>query len=208
MITLIIVEDNPRAAELFKELIERDEEFRVTGIYSSGEAALEAIPGLPLPDLALIDIGLPGISGIELTSKLKDRFPRLEIIIQTVFEEEAKIVEAIRAGASAYILKASTRDEVLWALREVKNKRSYLSGIVARKVIEELKKDRFSSCKDNGITTREREILDKLISGASYKAIASELNLSIHTVNSHIRSIYEKLHVSSRGEAVAKMITP
>lgn len=148
------------------------------------------------------------MSGIELTGKLKSRFPRLEIIIQTIFEDETMIVNAIKAGASGYILKASTRDEILWALREVKNGGSYFSGIVARKILNELKTDKKAPSSNiaYSLTPREQEILVKLIAGSSYKAIASILNLSIHTINSHIRSIYEKQHVTSRGEATAKMM--
>ena len=207
MITIAIVEDNLRAGTLLKEFIESDE-IHVVALYNSAEQALDQIPQLPLPDLALVDIGLPGISGIELTGKLKSRFPRLEIIIQTVFEDETMIVNAIKAGASGYILKASNREEILWAINEVKNGGSYLSGIVARKVLDELKtnKKATSSSIASSLTSREHEILNKIISGSSYKAIASTLNLSIHTVNSHIRNIYEKLQVTTRGEATARMI--
>ena len=207
MITVAIVEDNLRAGALLKEFIESDE-IHVVANYNSAEQALEQIPGLPLPDIALVDIGLPGMSGIELTEKLKSRFPRLEIIIQTIFEDETVIVDAIKAGASGYILKASTREEILWALREVTNGGSYLSGIVARKILDELKTDKKAPSSNivSSLTSREQEILEKLIAGSSYKAIASSLNLSVHTVNSHIRSIYEKLQVTTRGEAAAKMM--
>ncbi len=209
MIFVTIVEDNPIAANLLKEYIENPE-IRVGTVYASGEEALEAIPANPLPDLVLVDIGLPGISGIEVTRKLKEMYPDLEIMIQTVFEDTSTIVSAIKAGASGYILKASTRDDITRAIMEVKKGGSFLSGKIARKIFQEFQSsdttDAAASIETFLLTAREEEILRELIRGATYKEIASRLDISIHTVNNHIRKIYEKLRVNSRGEAVARAI--
>lgn len=208
MIYVAIIEDNPTAAVLLKEYIESPD-IRVTAVYPSGEEALALIPGIPLPDILLVDIGLPGISGIEVTRRLKEQFPDLEILIQTVFEDTASIVAAIKAGASGYILKASSRDEIIRAVMEVRKGESFLSGKIARKILQEFKNRETGAAgetahTDYALTAREEEILRELIRGTSYKQIADHLDISIHTVNNHIRKIYEKMRVNSRGEAVAK----
>ncbi len=208
MITIAIVEDDVRAAALFKELIE-NEELQVSAIYYSAEEALSAVPYTLLPDIFLIDIGLPKMSGIDLTRCLKSRFPDVEIIIQTVFNDECKIFEAIKAGASGYLLKTSTRDEIIRAIREVKNGGSSLSGSVARKILCEVKKGETekTASLSEPLTEREQEVLKKLVAGLSYKAIADHFQISIHTVNSHIRHIYRKMQVTSRSEITAKMLS-
>ncbi len=132
-------------------------------------------------------------------------------MIQTVFEDTATIVSAIKAGASGYILKASTRDDITRAIMEIKKGGSFLSGKIARKIFREFQSSDSPSAAGASIesfrlTAREEEILRELISGSTYKEIASRLDISIHTVNNHIRKIYEKLRVSSRGEAVARAI--
>jgi len=207
MIFITLVEDNAVAADLLKEYLS-GEELKVISHYSSAEDALAQIPSLPLPDLILMDIGLPGLSGIEATRQLKQQFPELEIVMLTTFEDSRSVVDAIKAGASGYLLKASTQTQIRDALLEVKRGGSYLSGRIARKVLEEFRegfshKDQ-SMTEVESLTAREREILDKLVAGASYKIIAGEFNISVHTVNNHIRRIYEKMQVSSRAEAVAK----
>ncbi|MCE5251787.1 response regulator transcription factor [bacterium] len=210
MLYVVIIEDNKVAADLLREYIE-SEDVKVSALYTSGEDALKSIPSAPLPDVLLVDIGLPGISGIEVTRTLKKEFPGLEIIIQTVFEDTATIIDSIKAGASGYILKASSREEIIRALNEVKKGGSFLSGKVARKILHEFKDSEKSAATGNGLecyslTTREEEILDNLVHGASYKEISSKLDISVHTVNNHIRKIYEKMRVHSRGEAVARAI--
>jgi len=209
VIYVTIVEDNPVAANLIREYIENPD-IRVGAVYCSGEEALEAIPASPLPDLVLVDIGLPGMSGIEVTRKLKDMYPDLEIMIQTVFEDTSTIVSAIKAGASGYILKASTRDDITRAIMEVKKGGSFLSGKIARKIFQEFQSSGSAAAstpiESFPLTMREEEILRELIRGSTYKEIASRLDISVHTVNNHIRRIYEKLRVTSRGEAVARAI--
>ncbi|HEB63342.1 MAG TPA: response regulator transcription factor [Gammaproteobacteria bacterium] len=208
MIFITLIEDNPVSADLLKEYLS-GEELKITSHYETAEEALAQIPLLPLSDLVLMDIGLPGLSGIEATRQLKQRFPDLEIVMMTTFEDSHSVVAAIKAGASGYLLKASSQQQIRDALLEVKRGGSYLSGRIARKVLDEFRHGftLSESQKVTGIdvlTVREQEILNKLVAGATYKAIATELSISVHTVNNHIRHIYEKMHVGSRAEAVAK----
>ena len=218
MLHIAIVEDNTTAGSLLKNYLE-SEDLKVTAIYKSGEEALAAIPALPLPDVILMDIGLPNISGIEVTRKLKESYPQIEIVMQTVFEDCTNIMEAIKAGASGYILKASSREEIINALLEAKKGGSFMTGKVARKVLQEFQDqgakalpastgNKPASSGRFGLSGREEEILNKLICGDPYKKIADDLFISAHTVNNHIRKIYEKMQVNSRGEAVAKAINP
>jgi len=208
MFCVSIVEDNQVAADLLKEYIEGSD-VRIVALYRSGEEALESIPSMPLPDVLLVDIGLPGISGIEVTRSLKRQYPGLEIIIQTIFEDTNTIVEAIKAGASGYILKATSREDIVKAIIAVKNGESFLSGKIARKILQEFKSansEHQTTAALFELTEREEEILNELIRGAAYKEIANSFGISIHTVNNHIRKIYEKMRVHSRGEAVARAI--
>ncbi|MFQ5543116.1 MAG: response regulator [Nitrospiria bacterium] len=208
MLNLIIVEDDPLSGKLLTEYVTGDD-VTVNALYTSGEEALEKIPALPLPDVVLMDVGLPGISGIEATRRLKEKCPQLEIMIQTIFEDSETIFQAIKGGASGYILKASTREEIHKALKDVAAGGSYLSAQVARKVVSAFRGEKTTASKPNsallGLTDRERDILNELIRGKAYKKIGEKLNISVHTVNNHIRKIYEKLQVNSRGEAVAKI---
>lgn len=202
-----LVEDNPMAGKILKEYVESDD-IQVIAHYTTGEDALSVIPTLPLPDTILMDIGLPGISGIEVTQRLKERFPDLNIIIQTVFEDAETIVAAIKAGANGYILKASPKEEIIKALMNAKKGEAFLSGKVAKKILQEFQRpkgriDYFPERFD--LTPKEEEILKELMTGAAYKEIADRLSVSVNTVNKHIQKIYEKLQVNSRGEAVAKI---
>ncbi len=209
MIFVTLVEDDPVAADLLKDYL-NGEELKIIGHYTSAEAALARIPGLPLPDIVLMDIGLPGISGIEATKRLKALFPDIDIVMMTTFEDSKSILGAIKAGASGYLLKASSSSEIRDALQEIHRGGSFLSGRIARKVLDEFRSDLAGQDAPAGnhqvaqLSTREQEILDRLVKGDSYKIIADACNISVHTVNNHIRKIYEKMQVHSRAEAVAK----
>ncbi len=210
MLNICIIEDDGLAADLLKEYIASDE-MRVVQHYSSAEDALANIPRLPLPDAILMDVGLPGISGVQATAELKAQFPDLEIIMLTTFEDSNTIISSIRAGASGYLLKASRAEEIRGAIRQVCQGGSTLSGSVARKLLREFQQSPEACARPEEInqeilTDRERMILDRLIKGDSYKVIAADLVISVHTVNNHIRHIYRKLHVSSRAAAVAKSL--
>ncbi len=207
--TIAIVEDDPLAAGILKEYLEGGD-MHVIAVYGSGEEALERIALLPLPDIVLMDIGLPGMSGIEAMSALKDRYPDIHVVVQTIFEDADTIMKAIRAGASGYILKASTREEILDALREVRSGGSPLSGKIAKKILDECRREEPLGSSGRrrkfDLTPRESSILESLIGGESCKCIAADLCISIHTVNNHLRNIYEKMRVNSRSEAVARAI--
>ena len=211
MIFVTLVEDDPIAADLLKDYLS-GEELKINNHYASAEVALERIPTLPLPDIILMDINLPGISGIEATQRLKQQFPDIDIVMMTTFEDSKSILGAIRAGASGYLLKASSSAEIRDALQEIHRGGSFLSGRIARKVLDEFRNDLLvqdvptNSHQVEQLSTREQEILDRLVKGDSYKTIADACNISVHTVNNHIRKIYEKMQVHSRAEAVAKVM--
>ncbi len=206
--TIAIVEDNPLAASILKEYVEGDG-LSVTGLYGSGEDLLSALPGLPLPDIILMDIGLPGISGIETTRRIKAAHPSVSVIVQSVFEDKETIMEAVKAGASGYLIKASSRTELRAAIEEIRSGGSPLSGKIAKTILDEC---RSRGCTDAeaasrfSLTEREASILSFLVRGESCKCIAAELGISIHTVNNHLRSVYEKMRVNSRSEAVARAL--
>ncbi|MDP3179030.1 MAG: response regulator transcription factor [Spirochaetaceae bacterium] len=212
MLRIAIVEDNAVAASILVEYISCDD-IAVDAVYRSGEEALERMRTLPLPDVLLLDLNLPGISGIETAERIKAEWPSVEIVMQTVFEDSESIFKAIRAGVSGYLLKASTSDEFRKAIREAKAGGSPLSSKVAKRVLESFRAEATGGTARKGgaverfdLTEREEQILAGLIRGASYKGIAAMLNISPHTVNSHIRKVYEKLRVTSRSAAVARAL--
>ncbi|MFV2090935.1 MAG: response regulator transcription factor [Pseudomonadales bacterium] len=208
-LSVCVVEDDPTAAELLEDYISGDG-LSISSHYLSAEDALAQIPLLPLPDAVLMDVGLPGMQGTEATKRLKERYPNLEILMLTTFEDTETIVDSIKAGASGYMLKASSSEEIRNAIFEVCRGGSFLTGSVARKLLSEFQTDQESPVRSSGeletLTEREQVILNRLVLGESYKIIAAELAISVHTVNNHIRHIYRKLHVNSRAEAVAKAL--
>jgi len=206
---VMVVEDNLVASKLIAEVV-AETGFHCGRVCRSAEIALEALRSGYAPD-----INLPRIDGISAVPLIKESRPDAEIIIQTVFEDPDTIVRAIRAGVSGYILKGTGGQEFARALREVVEGGSPLSPIVARKVLRafqywtdegETSVDRASAPLLSELTGREREILEKLIQGFSYRDIGFELGISVNTVNSHLRKIYEKLRVNSRAEAVGSPI--
>lgn len=157
------------------------------------------------PDIVVMDIGLPHISGIEGVRTVKDNFMKTQVLMFTVFEDDEKIFEAIKAGASGYLLKKSAPNEIIEAIRSLYSGGAPMSANIARKVIESFQHNTFP--KENyNLTTREAEILYSLVDGMSYKKIAEKYFISISTVRTHIRHTYEKLHVNSKAQAVAKAL--
>ncbi|SDB37179.1 two component transcriptional regulator, LuxR family [Flavobacteriaceae bacterium MAR_2010_188] len=158
------------------------------------------------PDIILMDIGLPNINGIEGVRTVKSHYPKIEILMFTVFEDDDKIFEAIKYGASGYLLKKTPPMEIISAIRDLYNGGAPMSPSIARKVVTAFQTRPQSSKETYKLTTREYEVLHSLVDGLSYKKIAEKYCISISTIRSHICNIYEKLHVHSRAEAVAKLL--
>jgi DNA-binding NarL/FixJ family response regulator len=203
MIKVAIVEDIKGIREGLQLLINGSDSFSCTDTYSNAEEALLRLPGAQ-PEVVLMDIHLPGISGIEAVRKLKAQFPKMQFIMSTVYEDDENIFESLKAGATGYLLKKTSPDKILEAIKEVYNGGSPMSALIARKVIGTFQKK--SPLEENTeLTSREKEILDVLAKGLRYKEIADQLNISMDTVRTHVRHIYEKLQVQSRIEAVNKI---
>lgn len=201
-----LIEDNPTYGRTVGRLIDRLPGFRCSGVFVSCEDALAAIARNPgPPDVILLDVGLPGMSGLEGIRHFKSVAPETHIIILTVFDDREKIFNAICAGASGYLLKTSTEERIAEALREVVNGGAPMTASIAQKVLE-----RFSQLAtprgEYGLTSREREILELMVDGLIKKEIADRLSLSYHTVDTHLRNIYGKLQVHNRSEAVGKAL--
>ena len=202
--TVAIVEDDVRTRQLVKELLDDAEGFTCIAEYSSTEAALKALPTLA-PDLALIDINLPGASGIACVRHLKPKLPATHFIVLTVQDDTDVIVEALSAGAVGFILKRAITVELEAALREVMLGGSPMSNAVARKVVRTFQTPRAPAPEISQLSERERQVLVQLARGQFYKEIADDLAIAQNTVHSYIRRIYEKLQVRSRMAAVAKL---
>jgi len=162
--------------------------------------------GATHPDIMLMDIGLPEISGIEGVRTLKSNFPAIQVLMFTVFEDDEKIFEAVRNGASGYLLKKSTSQEIVEAVQELKRGGAPMSASIARRIVQSFHAPSFSQLKDYALTPREMEILYSLVDGLSYKKIAGKYSVSISTVQTHISNVYQKLHVHSKSQAVAKVL--
>jgi DNA-binding NarL/FixJ family response regulator len=201
----MIVEDNAVSAMLLKECAE-GEGLEVAGLFESGEDLLAALKTVPQPDLVLLDLGLPGISGIETARLLKDCFPGVEILVQTVFEDPESILGAIRAGVSGYLVKSEACQDLGRAVAEVLAGGSSLSPRVARRVVEEFQAPPSPTQNTLHHTPRGQEILDHLVQGYACKIIGDRLGISTFTVNNHLRKVYEKMRVGSRAEAVAVVV--
>lgn len=179
--------------------------FRCAGTYASGEEALKEIP-LIQPDVVLMDINLPGISGIECTARLKQRLPRVQILVVTVHADNDRVFSALQAGASGYLLKRTGATELLEAIQDVTRGGVPMTGEIARKVIASFRRPAPVPMEDARLTPREQDILVLLTQGYANKEIADRLAVSFDTVRTHLCHIYEKLHVRSRTEAATKYL--
>src|ERR1700742_2506072 len=204
-IAVAIVEDDVPAREILAGWIRNAEGFRCAGDFDDSETALVKLPE-EKPSVVLFDINLPGMNGIECVRRLKPRLPDTQFLMVTVYEDANHIFNALSAGASGYLLKQMRRSELLDALKDVHAGGSPMSSQIARKVVQSFRRDE-TETKDGemvGLSQREREVLELLARGYLYKEIAEMLKISVQTVNTYIRRIYEKLHVRSRAQAVAK----
>jgi DNA-binding NarL/FixJ family response regulator len=207
MITVAIVEDNAVMRQSYRQWIDAAPGFRCVFDCATAREAVAEIPVLR-PDVVLMDIHLPGESGIACTARLKEALPGLPVIIVTVYRNQELIFQALEAGACGYLLKRSTPDELIRAIAEVHAGGAPMSGEVARLVVEAFQRKPAHPVSGGGLTTREAEILALLSEGLSNKEIAARVGISYDTVRAHLRHIYEKLHVRGRTEAVKQYLRP
>jgi DNA-binding NarL/FixJ family response regulator len=203
---VIIIEDNELLRDSLKEAINKSSSINCNNTFGSGEAALDFIEKEELvPDIILLDIGLPGMSGIELIPELKKLSPTSKIIIITVHDDDENVFNAICSGASGYLLKDLSADGIVSSINEVMNGGAPMNSHIAKKVLNMF---RDQNIKSDGydLSEREMQILSLLVDGLSKKQIAEKIYLSHHTVDSHIRNIYAKLEVHSRSSAISKAI--
>jgi DNA-binding NarL/FixJ family response regulator len=204
-IKVAIIEDDDWIRENLAAQIKRTPGFTCAGSYRTGEEAIEQVPKA-VPDVILMDINLPKMNGIECVRQLKTFVPSAQILMLTVYEDSDRIFNSLLAGASGYLLKRTPQAEILEAIAEVHRGNSPMTGHIARKVVQYFNQRGHSNTEIEKLSKREREVLEGLAQGIPYKEIADVLSLSIDTVRIHIKGIYSKLHVHSRGEAVAKYL--
>jgi len=204
-ISISIIEDQAGTRTMLAKLFNQPPQLRCLGAYGSGEEALTGIIR-DQPDVALVDINLPGMSGIECVRQLKIEMPKLQILMLTTYEESDLIFSSLRAGANGYLLKTMSAAELIDAVLQVRQGGAPMSLQIARKVVAHFHGNRRGSGKMEELTSRENEVLFLLSKGLMYKEIADKLAISMSTVRTHIHTIYEKLHVQSRTEAVVKFI--
>jgi DNA-binding NarL/FixJ family response regulator len=204
-IRVAVVEDDSETREGLQELIDGAQGFCCVGAYPSVEDALEGL-GQRLPDVLLLDIHLPGVPGSEGVRLIRERYPRVEVLMLTVYAEESKVFEAICNGASGYLLKKTRPARLLEAVRETQAGGSPMSPEVARKVVSLFRKVAPPPQAEHQLTKQERRLLGLLAEGHSYESAGESMHISVNTVRNYIRDIYEKLHVHSKSEAVSKAI--
>jgi DNA-binding NarL/FixJ family response regulator len=206
MTKIAIVEDNRVIRESLMEFVQADSECECIYVCATAAEALKEIPKRQ-PDIVLMDIQLPDISGIECTARLKQTMPAVQIIMVTVYEDTERIYKALRAGACGYLLKRCSPEELILAIHEVRQGGAPMSREIARKVIASFREPVTSVSEVEGLSPREREILELLANGFPNKEIASRLGLTDGTVRWHLRHVYNKLHVRSRMEAALKFLS-
>lgn len=187
-------------------LVNGSADLRCLSAYDSGEDALRGIP-VEKPDVALVDINLPGMSGIECVARLKEQLPKLQVLMLTRFDDCELIFKALRAGASGYLLKKSLPDEIFNAIEQVHAGGAPMSMQIARKVVEHFHLIQQPKSEVEKLSKRELEVLTLLAKGLHYKEIGDKLEISLGSVRTYLQRIYEKLHVQSRTEATAKFLT-
>jgi DNA-binding NarL/FixJ family response regulator len=204
-ISIAIVEDDRETREGLVELLSGETRVHSVGVYPTGEAAVRGIPHVK-PEVALVDINLPGMSGIECVSQLKRQMPRLQVLMLTKYEESDLIFNSLRAGASGYLLKKVLTGELISAIEQVHAGGAPMSMQIARKVVDHFSQIKQPATDLDKLTPREQEVLALLSKGFLYKEISDRLGISFHTFRNHQRTIYEKLHVHSRTEAAVKYL--
>ncbi len=207
MIRIVIVEDLQEVREGLRYLLNMDKEIHVAATFENAEKMLEELDEFPPPDIFLMDIGLPGMSGIEATEILKEHCPKADILILTIFEDENRILNAFTAGATGYILKNTEPGELINQIKTMASGGSPISPGAARKLLQEFRKTHDTVSKQNyNLTPREKEILKGIVDGYNYREIGDIHNIASSTVKKHILHIYRKLDVSSRVEFMKKVL--
>ena len=208
-IRIAIFDDNKNIRESIGMLLSTENSFEVVGSFSHVLDCLEDITTCK-PDVILMDIEMPGMSGIEAVKTIRKEFPQIQILMQTVFEDDDRVFDSICSGASGYILKNFLNTKLIDAIKELQYGGSPMSPSIARKVFNKMQQiPQFvkpEEAPNYDLTPREKEVLSCIVEGLAYKMIADKLKISYETVRSHVKKIYEKLHVASLTEAVAKAI--
>jgi DNA-binding NarL/FixJ family response regulator len=203
-INVAIVEDDPRVREGLAKLIQRADGFALVGVYGDGETALAQIPQRK-PDVVLMDIKLPGMSGIECVRGLKAAFPSVQIIMLTVYDEVGQLFNSLMAGACGYLLKRTPSDKLLEAITEARMGGAPMTRTIARKVVQYFQQAGAARTEASVLSKREQETLALLAEGFRYKEIADKMGITFNTVRVYVHGIYQKLHVTSRTEALNKL---
>ncbi len=204
-ITVSLVEDIRGTRESLVKLLDGTASLKCVSAYASAEEALRGMAEAK-PDVALVDINLPGMSGIDCVAKLKVQMPKLQVLMLTTYEETGLIFDSLRAGASGYLLKNMPPDELLQAVEQVHAGGAPMSMKIARKVVDHFCRIERPSSDVEKLSRREEEVLTLLARGCLYKEISDTLNISLNTVRTYVHRIYEKLHVQSRTEAAVKFL--
>jgi DNA-binding NarL/FixJ family response regulator len=205
MIRIGLVEDNNTLRNSLSNLFNNTEGMQCVMSHGNLRNIVSEL-GRTKPNVVLMDIGLPDISGIEGVRTIKSNFPNVQVLMFTVFEDDEKIFEAIRSGASGYLLKKTSPQHIIEAIHELHRGGAPMTPNIARKVIKSFQSPSFQNLKEYELTPREMEILYSLVDGLSYRKIADKYSISISTVQTHISNVYQKLHVHSKSQAVAKVL--
>jgi DNA-binding NarL/FixJ family response regulator len=204
-IKVAIVDDDEGIRGSLSALLRRAAGFQLVGEFANGETALKEIPRLQ-PDVVLMDINLPGMKGYECVRQIKAAHPKIQFLMLTIYEDSDSLFNSLRAGASGYLLKRTVSARLLDAIRDVHAGGAPMTPQLARRVVQFFSRPAAESTPLAKLTAAEREFLDQLASGYAYKEIADRMKISIDTVRSYVRTVYEKLHVHSRTEAVVKYL--
>lgn len=202
-ISIAIVEDLDEVRDGLKNFLALSHDFRILDTYKTAEEALYDIPKLK-PDIVIMDISLPGMNGIDCIRQVKDKSPKTQFMMFTVYENDEKVFEALKAGAAGYLLKNTGLVQLIESLKELHNGGSPMSANIARKLVTVFREQQKETESIRTLSLRENEILQFLSRGLLYKEIAEHLSISVSTVRQHIHHIYEKLHVQNRTEAINK----